>query len=512
MEKINIRIKKSSLVFSYIEKKFDEEKLLNTNVISRDELIFSRDYLEKNQNIVALFLNDLLKEHNINRIIITHYSIAFAIIDIIRRVNAVKDLIFLEEEAMPFELCEKIIDNKSLEYISCFSIPPFILEMFDRNNLKVETRGEVLFVSNFIFTNELNHYSKLYYKTNIKINKEFIKADFDDFEAFCKINRHLKVINIYLVDITLIEKLVNILHNVGIKNIKILLHSNINDPDLINELKKLNKEYKSKYNIALKIVYSKEYLHDNMSKQIILNVLKICAIVIVLLAAGIFGGVSLNSHLQQKRITGINNQIQEKIEESKNEEETEEQKINNKFMALLEVNEHTVGWLRVNGTDIDHPVVQTFDNIYYLNRDFNRERASSGWVFMDFRNNFRDLGRNTIIYGHNTISGVIFGTLQNTLHRSWRIPENLIISFDTLYAEHNWRVFSIYRVNVTTDYIQTEFESDEEFLKFLNMIQRRSPGNFNVELTAEDKILTLSTCVSDNRRLVVHAVLITDED
>lgn len=134
-----------------------------------------------------------------------------------------------------------------------------------------------------------------------------------------------------------------------------------------------------------------------------------------------------------------------------------------------------------------------------------------GWIFMDYRNNIENLDRNTIIYGHNIKQGIMFGTIKNMMNKSWYSnANNQLITFNTLNKNMKWKIFSLYQINETEDYLKTEFESDDDYMNFLNMLKNRSKNNFNVELTPESKILTLSTCFSHTTRHVVHAVLVEE--
>jgi sortase B len=134
-----------------------------------------------------------------------------------------------------------------------------------------------------------------------------------------------------------------------------------------------------------------------------------------------------------------------------------------------------------------------------------------GWIFMDYRNNPTNLDKNTIIYGHNVRSGIMFGTLKNTLSSSWYKNENNhIISFNTANESTTWKVFSIYRTSPTNDYLQNTFNSDTEYMEFINMIKSRSVYNFNVDVKPEDKIITLSSCYGNSDRVVLHAVQIKE--
>ena len=186
------------------------------------------------------------------------------------------------------------------------------------------------------------------------------------------------------------------------------------------------------------------------------------------------------------------------------------QNIPTTYDKLLTINKDVVGWLKVNNTKINYPVTQTNNNEYYLSHDIYGNQVRTGWVFMDYRNDIKELDKNTIIYGHNLKSGYMFGELLNTTSSSWyKNQDNLVITFNSLDKEMKWKVFSIYRVDNTSEYLKTSFSLDEEFLEFVSDIKSKSINDFNVEVTSTDKILTLSTCSGINRRLVVHAVLMS---
>ena len=109
-------------------------------------------------------------------------------------------------------------------------------------------------------------------------------------------------------------------------------------------------------------------------------------------------------------------------------------------------------------------------------------------------------------------SGVMFGTLHKVLYSNWYNNEdNLTIEFDTMYESMKWKIFSIYTIQKTSDYLQVSFETPEEKLAYIKMEKNRSIKNFNVEVTENDYLLTLSTCTGDNDRLVVHAKLIQEQ-
>ena len=130
---------------------------------------------------------------------------------------------------------------------------------------------------------------------------------------------------------------------------------------------------------------------------------------------------------------------------------------------------------------------------------------------MDYRNNIYNMSNNTIIYGHNK-NGRLFGSLRYVLNESWyKNTDNHIITFNTKVKNMKWKIFSIYKIPTSNDYLYANFEDLNEFNNFINYIKDRSIYNFDVEVKSTDHILTLSTCSNNaTQRLVIHAVLIEE--
>ena len=187
--------------------------------------------------------------------------------------------------------------------------------------------------------------------------------------------------------------------------------------------------------------------------------------------------------------------------------------INVDFKNLKNKNSDTKGWIQVNGTNINYPFVQTTNNEYYLNRSFNKNKNNAGWIFLDYRNSINNLDKNTIIYGHSRQDSTMFGSLINILNYGWLdYSENHVIKLSTEIENSLWQVFSIYHIPTTSDYLEINFETEQEFLNFTNKLINRSAYNFYTSINKDDKILTLSTCYNnDNERVVLHAKLIKKE-
>ena len=162
--------------------------------------------------------------------------------------------------------------------------------------------------------------------------------------------------------------------------------------------------------------------------------------------------------------------------------------------------------------NINYPFVQTTDNNYYLTHSFNKSYNSAGWVFLDYRNNLQTLNKNTIIYAHGRTDKTMFGTLKNILTNDWiNNTDNYVIKLSTEYENTLWQVFSAYHIPTTNDYLKINFNNNESFIEFTNMLINRSQFDFNTTINENDHILTLSTCYNSSEKMVIHAKLIKKE-
>ncbi len=180
------------------------------------------------------------------------------------------------------------------------------------------------------------------------------------------------------------------------------------------------------------------------------------------------------------------------------------------FDELKATNSDVVAWITVDGTNVNYPVVQATDNDYYLKHDILGNYRSSGWVFMDFRNEIDLSDNNTIFYGHNLLNKTSFGSLQTLFTDKWYKNSNHYIVVATPEGKSIYEVFSVYTIEPEVYYLQNNFYTDEDYQKFLDTLKSRSKYNFNVDLGINDRIITLSTCTDDNLgRKVFHAKLIS---
>ena len=204
-----------------------------------------------------------------------------------------------------------------------------------------------------------------------------------------------------------------------------------------------------------------------------------------------------------------NKKIAEEISQAitineENVEEKEKYKVD--FQTLKEKNSDTVGFLKVNGTNIEYTVVKGTNNSYYLKHNFNKESNSAGWIFADYKNKVDGTDKNLVIYGHNMRDDSMFGSLKNILNDDWHNEEeNKYVTFITENDNSIYEVFSVYQVAEEDYYITTDFK-DNEFNDFIKTIKSRSKFDFGVDVNENDNILTLSTCANNNKyRVVLHA-------
>lgn len=520
MQKILIEIKNQYLeFFNVTSKAYISNDLLNTNIISNNKLLFSKDYILENLKMVSSFIKEITIDKNIETIYLNDLSMISLVCQLINKCQ-IKTLVSLDEKNFTYEAYEAISKVPSIKKVNCYSIPTFMIELFDQKNIIVESRSEILFTSKFMQENNLNQYSKIYYKIALRFTSPLTPTDLTDFLTFLKINKYLKTIHFNTLNIPDLKSIIGILIKERVKNIRLVIHSNGIDKETALTLKKYNQNLK-KYHLVIKLSYSNEYIKENYLKQVIITTLTYCFVIIICLSCMAISYVLINNKTSEANVAKINERINTVIEASKNNtitpEETPaepsdnlESPIKNKELeSLLEINSDTVGWLTVPNTNIDYPVVKTTDNDYYLDHNYEKKYDYNGWVFMHYYNSTHNLDKNTIIFAHNRFySGIMFGTLNEVTKDTWynNTKENLI-TFNTLYDNMQFEVFSIYKTNITADYLKTTFDSDLEWNNFIKMIRERSMFQNNVNVGTNDKIITLSTCLDNDTRLVVHAVL-----
>jgi len=184
--------------------------------------------------------------------------------------------------------------------------------------------------------------------------------------------------------------------------------------------------------------------------------------------------------------------------------------------ALSENNPDTYGWLTVEGTNINYPVVQSSDNDYYLNRSFQKKYLPYGAIYVDFICSRRvEDNYNTVIYGHNVTSdGSMFNGVTDFLDAEFfdRHGEIKLYTTDGIFV---YEVFSVYETDYAYHYRKTDFTSDEQFGEYINEMKDNSIWQKEgLEVSGSDRMITLSTCTSSlfsTRRYALQGRLIRVE-
>ena len=540
------RINSTSITISKTTRSIDKKGINNTNIINTKELKFDPEYIVENIELVATFLNVIIIKNNINTCIINTNEYIPTLVELTNNWEKINNLIIKEDVQITYDIFMKLLDNNYLTNLECYSIPCYLMEMLDKNkNIKIHTREKKQYTTRFMQDNFLNSYSEMFYKKTILITSAFDEQALNDFKNFIAINKSLKTIRIVNFSSEALTSVMDVLKEYKKKKIEIIIDEKNNDLDFIYKsipfVKKTYKNYINECGIKFKIKYSLEYKKNNFIKEINVKTLSAIILIIILLVLGCMGLNAYKEARDQNKVEEQMDEIQQILDNytitdnnndnpdtpiDGNEEEQQQQAAPRRtggspgtyytnysrvVTDLLTINPDTVGWIKVNNTRMDYPVVQGTNNDYYLNRDFKKKKNSMGWIFMDYRNNKDNLDKNTIIYGHNIKGGIMFGGITNMFSNYYLSKEeNNYITFNTKDKNMRWRIFSMYKINETSDYTQTEFESDEEYQNFINMIQSRSQYRFDVSVTPNDKIITLSTCFSSKTRSVVHAVLVNE--
>ena len=188
------------------------------------------------------------------------------------------------------------------------------------------------------------------------------------------------------------------------------------------------------------------------------------------------------------------------------------------FAALQAQNPDVCGWITVPNTNVDYPILQSNpdeDNDFYLTHNLERKYSVAGSIYIQRNNSNQFTDRNTVIYGHNMKNKTMFRTLHNFRDPKF-FEENEFFTIYTPGHIKTYRIFAAYRYDnrhILNSFDFTDKSVYEEYLKFatnpVSLIKNVREG---VKVTADDPIVTLSTCISDKRyRYLVQGVLIKDE-
>ncbi len=178
------------------------------------------------------------------------------------------------------------------------------------------------------------------------------------------------------------------------------------------------------------------------------------------------------------------------------------------FEALSQINSNIVGWIYLEGSEINYPIAQSEDNSYYLKHLFDKSSNSSGCIFLDCRNTSDFTDQHSIIYGHHMKNGTMFSGLDSYKSQEYydAHPQILLLAPEQNYVIE---IFAGYVANVQDDAWQVDFGSGDDFEDWVRRAIDRSCFTSSITLAVTDRIITLSTCSYEfsNARFVLLGVL-----
>ena len=239
----------------------------------------------------------------------------------------------------------------------------------------------------------------------------------------------------------------------------------------------------------------------------------ICLLLVFLAAAGKLFGAYLKYQKGDVSYEKLQEYVQEPEEEESPQSEKEKEEPKNRYLeidfaGLKAVNPDVIAWIQIPALDISYPVVQGKDNAYYLHHLFSGESNINGSIFVDCHNQPDFTDQNTIVYGHNMKNGSMFGTLDKYQDKELfeQHPEFYLYLPDKILK---YRIFSCYAGRTGSEGYRYHFPEAEDFQTFLDTVSSYRDYDTGTELSATDRIVTLSTCVNSRRnyRYLVHGKL-----
>lgn len=264
-------------------------------------------------------------------------------------------------------------------------------------------------------------------------------------------------------------------------------------------------------------------------KKILLNFFMIFFILACIISLTCF--IKNQYELQkEKEQVQVLSELKEK-EENEEQQEEKKQQIENpetnactieeqpkqvldEYKKLYEENTDLIGWITIEDTIINYPVMQTVeDATFYIHKDWNKNESSMGLPFIDARCNIDS--ENIIIYAHNMKNGTMFGSLKNYKEQEY-YKEHPIINFDTIFEKSKYQIIGVLLAKVYYEeepkenefifYNYTNLNTEQKYNEYINYVKENSLYEIEENTNYGDKLITLCTChyhTTDGRLLVV---------
>ena len=237
-------------------------------------------------------------------------------------------------------------------------------------------------------------------------------------------------------------------------------------------------------------------------RKIVYTIITILLIGLVLISSYLIFKEKKQNEKQENTFEDLIEIVEENIENQ------EERKID--INKLYEENKDIVGWLKIDNTTINYPIMQNInDPNYYLHRDFYKNYSSYGTPYMAKQCNLNS--DNIVIYGHHMKNNKMFGELEKYKSKDF-YNNHKIITFTTLEKEYSYEIFAVFKTTVYTKntfryYENINFENKKMYNDFINICKDKSLYQTGIKIKDKEKLITLSTCEYSNKnsRLVIVA-------
>lgn len=247
-------------------------------------------------------------------------------------------------------------------------------------------------------------------------------------------------------------------------------------------------------------------------KRTVGDVLYTIAILIFVAIFLVSGGLLLKRFLDDRQLESDMAALSDLIDDTAPADTGDAAETNEaKFARLVERNPEFIGWISIEGTNLDYPVMYSPTRVdFYLRHNFDGEYDDYGTPYLDEDCTLTadSQSNNLIIYGHNMKTGTVFGSLTGYKEADY-YQEHPYIEFDSLYGDGKYEVYAAFPIDVNTDTTfpyNTYIDMDEQqFNEFVEQVKSRSTVDSGITPVYGDQLLTLSTCeysVGDGRFVV----------
>src|SRR5690625_5635299 len=195
------------------------------------------------------------------------------------------------------------------------------------------------------------------------------------------------------------------------------------------------------------------------AKKIISRLITIISVSVFLYAAYGLSDVLIDYYKNRQALSSMQDIYYNVESEDENRKPDE---VRSGFDELLKENDEVVGWITMNGIQIDYPILQSDNNTDYLYRDYNNRETRAGSILLDFRNDITTETKNTDVYRHRMKDGSMYQHLTKKMDEAF-ISEHQTFEFDTLYESYEAEIFSVYNTLTDFNYIQTDFSDKEKY-------------------------------------------------